>query len=147
MRNKIRQKGLAFWRYTSGSVAARRGGIARSGIHPAGHGHCGASVVTALFAVSIEEDPDMSKTQTITTKQPEPRPVGKRRVKRPTGDKSAATHPARANSKQATVIGLLRQPKGTTISAIIKAIGWQQHSSAVSFQGLCARSSVSRFHP
>ena len=36
--------------------------------------------------------------------------------------------PARADSKQAKLIALLRRPEGATLAQLVRALGWQAHT-------------------
>jgi Protein of unknown function (DUF3489) len=67
----------------------------------------------------------MSHSKTSNKTKPTPAKSGAKRRAKARNTRLASS---RAGTKQEAVLTLLRQPKGATISGIIKATGWQQHS-------------------
>lgn len=86
----------------------------------------------AFEALGIDEGKASAKSRTATTsrtstKRPKASSKPKRAAK-PAKARKGKPRGARADSKQARLIAMLKEKKGASIDEIVKAFGWQPHT-------------------
>jgi hypothetical protein len=87
----------------------------------------GAEVVRRIASRKLQGIP-MIKPKSKTTRPAAPKASKNKNKSRSRSVAAALRAGGRSNTKRARIIGMLRTPAGTTISAIMAATEWQQHS-------------------